>query len=284
LQQVHQYIEREEWFTTTPSDDCIQIGGLCGGLMDDDSGRFSFSVHLEDNSPYVWDIALTPAEIKEIVDGKLTAIPLWCCSNESCGYKTYLEDITCHWCDYGRDRTPRKKADPAELQLLTEEFRQLGVSDPESWAHMQLIQDVPQLAIFRLLKALWTKSVVDEGDASWIDPAIEQSREYPTEPCAQMGSALAEMLEKGVSRQTIVDFVRVIQYEALWQACSILDGNRSFDRPVHRWAVYQVDESGRPIAVLNRLHDFLDMLDPTGREMRPRPVPDSDLQTPESVD
>ncbi|MBM4070528.1 MAG: hypothetical protein FJ271_16465 [Planctomycetes bacterium] len=108
LQEVHQCIERRDEVTTIPTDDCIQIGCLCGGLMDDGSGRFYFSVHLADNSPYVWDIALTEAEIKEIVDGKVTAISLWSCANERCGFKSYIEDITCHWCDYGGDRTPHR--------------------------------------------------------------------------------------------------------------------------------------------------------------------------------
>jgi hypothetical protein len=110
LQEVLECIERGDEVTTIPTDDSIQIGPLCGGLMDDGSGRFFFSVHLADNDPYVWDIALTAAEIQKIVRGKMTAIPLWCCADERCGFKSYIEDITCHWCDYGGDRTPRRSA------------------------------------------------------------------------------------------------------------------------------------------------------------------------------
>jgi hypothetical protein len=75
--------------------------------MFDESGRFYFSVHLAWQSPYKWDIALTPAEIRSIVAGRLESIPLWCCADQKCGFKTYLENMTCHWCDYGADRNPR---------------------------------------------------------------------------------------------------------------------------------------------------------------------------------
>jgi hypothetical protein len=106
LRDVHAMVERGDYVTTAPTDDCIQEGPLCGGLLDDGSGRFYFSVHLEGNSPYVWDIALSTAEIRAIATGTLDQIPLWCCTNPKCGFKTYIEDITCHWCDYGGDRTP----------------------------------------------------------------------------------------------------------------------------------------------------------------------------------
>jgi hypothetical protein len=108
LRDVHAMIVAGDELTAVYTDDGIQEGPLCGSLMDDGSGRFYFSVHLKDNSPYVWDIALTPAEIQAIAVGSLDEIPLWCCTNPNCGFKTYIKDITCHWCDYGGDGTPRR--------------------------------------------------------------------------------------------------------------------------------------------------------------------------------
>ncbi len=108
LGEVQRMIVDGDELTTVPLDDGIQVGPLCGGLLDDGSGRFYFSVHLKDNSPYVWDIALTPEEIQAIAVGSLDQIELWCCTNLKCGFKTYIKDITCHWCDYGADRTPQR--------------------------------------------------------------------------------------------------------------------------------------------------------------------------------
>lgn len=103
---VQRLIQDRDEATLLPSDDSIQVGCLCGGLMEDGSSRFYFSVHLPDNRPYVWDIALTHDEIARIANGELTRLGLWCCVARECGFKTYIEDMTCHWCDYGGDRTP----------------------------------------------------------------------------------------------------------------------------------------------------------------------------------
>ena len=89
-------------------------------------------------------------------------------------------------------------------------------------------------------------------------------------PCAQAGRALAEMLAKGVSREAIVDLVRVFQFSALYHACSILDGARVEDVPIQDWSLVQTDQTGQRIALIQGLHEVLLSLDPTGREMRPR--------------
>ena len=104
VEAVQKLVEQNHYTIRQPSDDLIQIDCLCGGLMDDGSGRFYFSVHLDSQYPYVWDIALTLDEIKRISTGDLDEIWLWCCKNKKCGFKTYLQDIMCRYCDYGWPR------------------------------------------------------------------------------------------------------------------------------------------------------------------------------------
>ena len=163
----------------------------------------------------------------------------------------------------------RRRADPEELRRLTEVFRKHGAPDPELWAQSQLEEGIPQLAIFCFAKALW-EGVIPEGDAGWIDQETEWARSRPRDPCAQSGPALEEMLAKGVSREAITDLVRVFQYSALYHACSLLDGSRTLDLPVSDWTLHQVDGAGKPVAIIQGLHEVLLGLDPTGREMRPR--------------
>ncbi len=76
------------------------------------------------------------------------------------------------------------------------------------------------------------------------------------------------MLAKGVSRKAIVDLVRVFQYSALYHACSILDGARVEDVPITEWTLHQVDDQGKPVAIIQGLHEVLLSMDPAGREMR----------------
>jgi len=152
---------------------------------------------------------------------------------------------------------------------LAEVFRKHGADDPESWARSQLEEGIPQLAIFCFTKALW-EGVIAEGDDGWIDQEIEWAKSRPRDPCAQSGPALEEMLAKGVSRQAITDLVRVFQYSVLFHACSLLDGSQTVDMPVNDWALYQVDEDGKPVAIIQGLHEVLLGMDPTGREIRQR--------------
>jgi hypothetical protein len=159
--------------------------------------------------------------------------------------------------------------DPDELRALTEVFRRAGATDPESWAHSQLAEGIPQLATFSFAKALWN-GVMPEDDQGWIDQEIQWAKSRPRDPCAQSGPALEEMLAKGVSRQSITDLVRVFTYAALYHACSILDGSRVEDVPITDWTLHQVDEAGNPVAIIQGLHEVLLSMDPTGREMRPR--------------
>jgi hypothetical protein len=156
----------------------------------------------------------------------------------------------------------KRRADAEELRELTEVFRRYGAADPESWARSQLEEGIPQLGIFCFAKALW-QGVVSESDTGWIDKEIEWARSRPGDHCTQTGSALEEMLAKGVSRQAITDLVRVFQYGAFYHACSLLDGAKAIELPVGEWTLYQVDEDGKPIAIIQGLHEVLLGLDPT---------------------
>jgi hypothetical protein len=156
IREVNEAIKRDDENTTFPSDDCIQIGCLCGGLMDEYPERFYFSVHLDDNLPYIWDIALSRSEIEAISQCEQSSLDLWCCSHPECGFKSYIEDITCSWCDYGHSRewpppptpplTPEEEANVALLMKTFEDVSlslQQTMSDQLSSLLNRKEQDVP---------------------------------------------------------------------------------------------------------------------------------------------
>ncbi len=80
---------------------------------------------------------------------------------------------------------PFRDVDPEELRSLTEVFRRAGATDPESSAHSQLAEGIPQLAIFSFAKALWN-GVMPEDDDEWIDQEIEWAKSRPRDPCAKV--------------------------------------------------------------------------------------------------
>ena len=164
---------------------------------------------------------------------------------------------------------PRRPVDVEELQRLTATFRELGAEDPESWARSQLSEGIPQLAIFCFAKALW-EGVVSESDTSWIDSFIAMAHRRPNDPCSQSGPALEQMLSSGVSRETITDLVRVVQYETLYHVALLLEGAIEPSLPIRAFSAFEVDADGSPVTLVQGVHEVLLSLDPTRREMRPR--------------
>jgi hypothetical protein len=63
------------------------------------------------------------------------------------------------------------------------------------------------------------------------------------EPCYQIKPALTEMLEKKVSRNSILDLVRVAQSDIIYDLLQIIEGADIDNCP---WGLYFNDESGNP--------------------------------------
>jgi hypothetical protein len=162
-----------------------------------------------------------------------------------------------------------------ELEKLTTVFRKLGAKDPERWARSQVEEGIPQLARFVFLKQAW-KSVVSEDDSSWIDGQIMQAASKPDEPYAGVGQALLSLRALGASDEELTDLVRGMQAELLFQICSLLGDPGDLEPAVKDlgWVLVQIDEEGNPVDAIGGLHESVLELDPTGREMRPRPASD----------
>ena len=78
------------------------------------------------------------------------------------------------------------------------------------------------------------------------------------------------MLSSGVSRETITDLVRVVQYETLYHVALLLEGAIEPSLPIRAFSAFEVDADGSPVTLVQGVHEVLLSLDPTRREMRPR--------------
>lgn len=108
--------------------------------------------------------------------------------------------------------------------------------------------------------------MVDENNTTWIDNNIISDNQYPNAPMAQVGLTFKKMLERGFDKKEINDFVRAIQYKALFGVCAFLDGCYGESN----FRIYAEDAETGQMLFLNSLHEDFLSLDPTGREMRPR--------------
>jgi hypothetical protein len=145
--KVHQRILKECVSTTVYSDDMIQIGPLCGGRNEPESSpdtpedaekntrEFFFSVHLSGDASHLWYLALDRDEIQGIAEGKVTALPLWGCQDPTCGFKTFNQDSSCHWCDFdgarGNYQAERITPEEEPLPMFDEEMIKVIVAEEE---------------------------------------------------------------------------------------------------------------------------------------------------------
>lgn len=163
-----------------------------------------------------------------------------------------------------------------ELDDLTRVFRHLGADDPEGWARSQVREDIPQLHRFLFLRQAW-RQVIGEDDDGWIDNRIAAYQRHPDEPYAGAGRALERLLALGADRADIVDLVRAMQAELLFGFCYQLDDPDLYGDTEERvstlgWALVATDAEGEPTSqVIDGLHESVLEMDPTRREMRPRP-------------
>jgi hypothetical protein len=157
------------------------------------------------------------------------------------------------------------------LEELTTLFRKLGAPNPDGWARSQHNEGIDQLARFVFLREAW-RSVVAPGDVSWIDRTIENAKQRPGDPCADIGPALERLLKSGADRNDILEVVRVMQYELLFSLCYLLEDPGQLEPEVAdlSWRLMRTNKDGEAIGTIDGLHESVLELDPSGREMRPQ--------------
>lgn len=161
---------------------------------------------------------------------------------------------------------------PSDHNELTALFRKLGAVSPESWAHSQVKEGIPQLLRFLFLKNAWS-SVAVEGETDWIEREIKDARANPNRPYAGLGLGLARCVDKGVSSQDLNEVARCLQAQMLFSIAYLLDGPSCEPGALEdvSWGLFQIDDDGQPIgSQVSGLHESVLELDPTGREMRPK--------------
>ena len=124
------------------------------------------------------------------------------------------------------------------------------------------------------VRGVWM-SVPSEDDISWVKriaalPATGQ-------PLGDYGALVRRMLECGVAEYEIARFAKIVGYETAFGIAYLLDDpSAGFTDTVNpeqvSWALYQVDDdTGEPIRPLLGSHEIMLSMDPSNREMRPKP-------------
>ena len=160
-------------------------------------------------------------------------------------------------------------AKSTELRQLTEVFKQAGAQNPELWAASQLDEGINQLGRFSFLKAI-SSTILKEDETGWVDSQLSNGFPNSDIPGSQIVAALKEMVEKSVSKEAIIDLIRVIQWETLAHVCATIDGIYELETPISKWGLFQLDDDYNPSEQISGLNESLLEFDPSGKEMRPR--------------
>lgn len=154
---------------------------------------------------------------------------------------------------------------PDNLKELKALFAKYGAKSPESWARSQLDEGIPQLQRFLFLRQAWSQ-VVRTGDEEWIQrwrQAAERDHDGSHAPVAH---ALKTCLEKGVSAKELIDIVRGVQSEFLFQLCYLLEDPMFTEEELQNfsWGLFEIDKDGDPIGPrIFALHESVYETDPT---------------------
>ena len=153
---------------------------------------------------------------------------------------------------------------PNNLKELTALFAKYGAKDPESWARSQLDEGIPQLQRFLFLRQAWSQ-VVRDGDEQWIERWRQNAERNPDGFHAPAARAVRMCLEKGVSARELVDIVRDVQAEFLFQLCYLLEDPMFTEEELQNfaWGLFEVDKDGDPIGPrIFALHESVFETDP----------------------
>jgi hypothetical protein len=123
---------------------------------------------------------------------------------------------------------PQKTA----AEALRAQFGALGVTDPVNLIESEVMEDLPQLARFVLLRSLWHGAV--DG---WTEPgSLDQL------PAAQ------RLLAAGSDREDLVRLVRAVAYEAVFATLDELNagGDVNVSGAEAGWVVMEPGEDGSP--------------------------------------
>jgi hypothetical protein len=162
--------------------------------------------------------------------------------------------------------------DPMRLQQL---FERLGARDPDSWAASQLDEGINHLHRFLFLRQAWAQ-VISEDDDSWMTQHVTSAKADPSAPFAGVGLALDRLLSAGASRGDLIDLVRGMQAQLLFDLCYLLDDPSLIEPDLSEvgWSLVETDAELEPTKnTIGGLHESVLETDPTGREMRPRDAP-----------
>jgi hypothetical protein len=125
----------------------------------------------------------------------------------------------------------------AAPENLVDVFRELGVSEPQEWAHSEVSEGIDQTARATLLRALADSTIEACSAESWRRSAGSSAR------------ALNKLIEQGADLEAVKELCVQSAYTVVWEFLRMSSG---MDDPKLNpgnvaWAIMRVDSGGNPV-------------------------------------
>ena len=145
------------------------------------------------------------------------------------------------------------------IEQLAAIFRELGVTDPQSWARSEVEEGIPQLAMVLFLQ-LARSSIDDLRDVRVLRDTIRRAGGR------ESTEALRRLVDAGTSTSDLLQVVRDVLRDYLTQICFLLDDTsairfsgwpRAAELEKIHWGLFAVDHRGRPGPDMSGLHEIV---------------------------
>jgi len=126
------------------------------------------------------------------------------------------------------------------------------------------------------LRGVWYL-IPDEENVSWVENVAKQPSDNA--PLGDYSAIVREMLEKGISAETIARFAKIVGYETAFGICGHLEESSAsyeqvpaIDDEELYWNLFLMDEETEtPVTRMHGMNEMILSMDPTGRGMEPKP-------------
>jgi hypothetical protein len=145
MRSAREIIEQAEYDSDVNLDygDAIQVPRVCGGRIGSGKRPFVFTYFpTNDEQRGRWYLKLHPLEIEDIANGRMTEIPMYCCTSPDCRSKFREPNETCIVCDYVEDMHYGRFTLPEALSRL-EELGLRGLTPASTRTDVQRILGEP---------------------------------------------------------------------------------------------------------------------------------------------
>jgi hypothetical protein len=155
----------------------------------------------------------------------------------------------------------------ARTRVLADQFRRLGVDDPEGWARSEISEDIAQLTRVLVLRRVRSDALEKWRRTGELDNIARYDQDFHL--------LLTQLRASGVEDEVITSFAQKVAAKTAWDIVHIIDEGHDPDAPseMPTWSLEEGDSQGVLTGRnVGGLHESLYEFDPTRSKSKDQDV------------